>query len=124
MRHASWMSVYRLGARRCILRWVRPAFANRTLPTTPQPDENRWRPCAKWDPVWMAAASWLALNHLRSRRGIHRWILPAFANRTLPTTPQPDENDRNTRPQCYTHLVTSDTCLTLNHNRSLRGIHG
>src|SRR5437588_583936 len=89
---ASWMALNHLRSRRGIHRWIRPAFANRTLPTTPQPDENCYTPRRSSDLVWMAAASWMALNHLRSRRGIHRWIRPAFANRTLPTMPQPDEN--------------------------------
>src|SRR5205085_1560544 len=120
---ASWMALNHLRSRRGIHRWIRPAFANRTLPTTPQPDENWWRPCAKWDPVWMAAASWLALNHLRSRRGIHRCILPAFANRTLPTTPQPDENWCSPCAKWDPVWMAAASSLALNHLRSRRGIH-
>src|SRR5205807_8710119 len=92
MAAASWRAVNHRGSRRGIHRWVRPAFANRTLPTTPQPDENWWSRCEERRVGWVGAASWRAFNHLRSRRGIYRWIRPAFANRTLPTTPQPDEN--------------------------------
>src|SRR5437588_10331787 len=92
MAAASLMAFNHLRSQRHTLPTRRSSDLNRTLPTTPQPDENWWRPCAKWDPVWMAAASWMALNHLRSRRGIHRWIRPAFANQTLPTTPQSDKN--------------------------------
>src|SRR5437660_313036 len=78
MAAASWRAENGRGSRRGIHRWVRPAFANRRLPTTPQPDENWWSPCPKWDPVWMAAASGMAVNRLGHGRGIHPWIRPTL----------------------------------------------
>src|SRR5436853_306242 len=86
MAAASWRAVNHLGSPRGIHRWIRPAFANQTLPTTPQLESNWQRPYVKWDRHWRAA------NHPASRPGMPRFLCPAFANRTLPTTPQPDEN--------------------------------
>src|SRR5437588_353656 len=123
MAAASWRAVNHRGSRRGIHRWVRPAFANRTLPTTPQPDENWWSPCAKWDPVWMEGAGEMTSDHQRSRGGIHRWLPPAFANRTLPTTPQPGEHWWSPCVPYTTLFRAAASWRAVNHRGSRRGIH-